>query len=97
VNRAAQQRVAERNVLDRIVRRRKHAPDFARPALPGAGAPEVVDPEEPALEQVVAKAFSFFRLQTDRADVGRDNVGQLKSCGSVARTTQVFGSRRRRG
>ena len=50
-------------------------PISAGPLFPGRRSPEVVDPEEPALYQVVPQAHNFLRPQAHRPDVGRQHEG----------------------
>ena len=63
--------MVQREVLYRILRRRQHLGDLARPLVPRAGPPEVVDPQESALEQVLAQPLRLYRPQAHRPDVRR--------------------------
>ena len=47
--------MVERELDDRILRRRQHLANLALPDLPRVAAPEIVGPEEAALQQVVAQ------------------------------------------
>ena len=53
----------ERHVDDRVFRGRQRLADLARPHVPRPGAPEVVGPQEAALQQVLAQALGFLRTE----------------------------------
>ena len=67
-------------------------PISALQCCPRRVAPEVVDVEEAAREQVVAQAVDLEVVEADGADVGHETKGQEKSRSSVARTTTWVGS-----
>ena len=66
-----QHRIRERHVDDGIRRRVEHLGNLARPLPPRQRAPEVVHPQEPALEQVGAQAIDFLGPEPERTDIGR--------------------------
>ena len=70
-------RVVERNVLDRVLRRRQHARELRQPVLHGVAAPVVVYPEEAALQQERAQPLHFRFGQRRGADVFHVQVGAL--------------------
>ena len=77
------QRVVERDVDDRIALGRQRLGDFARPDAERILAPEIVRPQEAALEHVVVKLPGFGLVEVraawfghHHADSGRAAVGQ---------------------
>ena len=64
--------------------RRQHASDLLRPLLPGGRAPEIVDPQEPALFQIRAEVLHLLVRQARRAHIfheehvaaGEQRIGQ---------------------
>ena len=70
VHQRPEHRMVEGQVADGVLGRRQHAADLRLPVLPRGGAPEVVDPEEPALEQVVPELGDLRAAQPDGARVG---------------------------
>ena len=70
-----EERVIERQVDDGVLRRRQHPADLGGPVFPRPRAPEVVNPEEPAFQQVVPQPRDLLRPQAHRPDVGRDHKG----------------------
>src|SRR6187455_3735599 len=71
-------RVVERNVLNRELLRWQDLTELVRPLLPGERAPEVVYPEKPALEQIESQPFRLFIGEPDCPDVGRHRERTLK-------------------
>ena len=61
--------VLGRNVEDAVPG--QYAMDLARPLLPRRRAPEIIDPQEAALQQVLAQPRRFFLREFQRADIGR--------------------------
>src|SRR5678815_3498718 len=56
----AEDRIAERDVFDRVLRRRHGARELARPLVPRFLSPEVVYPQEAALLQIETQRLHFF-------------------------------------
>ena len=50
----------------------KHLTHGVGPLLPCTGAPEVIDPQEAAFEEVVAQPLDFNRREADRSNVRPD-------------------------
>src|SRR5687767_13438446 len=68
----AEHRIRQRDVLDRTAG--EHLADDARPVLPRSGTPEVIDPEEPALEEILPQLHHFALVEAHGANVRRDRV-----------------------
>jgi hypothetical protein len=68
--------IGRANVHNRELR--QHARDLADPLLPGRRAPEVVDPKEATLEQVLPQALHFHVREPRGADVGPDQDRTLE-------------------
>jgi len=67
-----------RQIDDRIIRRRKDFSDLAFPDIPRIRAPEVVDPEEAALQQVRPEPLCIFRAEEQPAHFLHDDDRTLK-------------------
>ena len=61
--------MVERQVDDRILRRGEDLADLVLPVLPRVAAPEVVGPQEAALEQILAQPLHFVVIEIERPDL----------------------------
>ena len=52
--------------------------DFTRPHLPRPGAPEVISPEKPALQQILPEALRFGRTEVGVSHLGHHDERALK-------------------
>ena len=81
------------HVHNRVLRGRQYPGNFLFPLLPRQRSPKIIDPEEPAFQQVCAKSFHLGRQKPDRADVGRHDERAIEQVRHpLRRTTQWFGS-----
>ena len=70
--------MAARKIDDRIVRCRKYFSNFAFPDIPRVRAPEVVDPEEAAFQQVRPEPLRILRAEKQTPDFLHDDDRTLE-------------------
>ena len=91
-----EQRVVQRHVDDRILAT-AGAPCASRaPTTPTRSAPEIVGPEESALQQILAQPFGFLVVEVDAPTSVIMMNGHWNSVSSVSRMSEVVRVARRR-
>src|SRR5262245_42394050 len=65
--------MVDRDVEDRIVAGRQDLSKLANPMIPLVRTPEVVSPDEPSLEKILAKVLGFRLVDRCRAWRGHDH------------------------
>ena len=66
---AAEERMVEREVANRILGRRQYLAELGGEMFPGIAAPEVICPKKSTLQQIVAQAFRIFRSEVSAANL----------------------------
>ena len=72
-----EQRMIDRQIDDRKRVRRQHLADLVFPHLPGILAPEVVGPEKPAAEEVIAQMRGFVLVKVGVPHLGHHDERAL--------------------
>src|SRR5712691_6665079 len=62
-------RMLQRQIDERVGTRWQYLPDLALPDLPGVIPPEIVGPQESALEQVIVEVPGFHVIEIDVPDL----------------------------
>ena len=67
-----------RQIDDRVLAGRKDLADLRRPDAPRIAAPEVVHPQEPAFQQVLAEPRGLALVEVHRSNLGHHHERALK-------------------
>ena len=81
-----------RQIDDRYSAARESLANLLFPDFPRVLAPEVIGPQEAALEQIVAEPFRLGGVEEGRAHFGHHDERALEQLRSVSRTTWCLGS-----